>query len=75
MAVGSLTIEVCVGPNVRALIDIVETVRDLAELVPEWNRLERDQALSRVIENALAILGNAGARRNDGRRKDGGDLA
>jgi len=67
------TMEVQVGPNVQALMRIIEAVIDLSDLVPEWNGLERDEAVARVTSNVDTMLDSIGARRNDGAR-DGGDL-
>ena len=56
----SITVDVRVGPNLGAMMEVITAVGDLAELVPEWNRLERNEALEKIQRNITQMLKTVG---------------
>lgn len=58
----SITIEIRTSQTLRIAINALVAAKQIAEIIPEWNQLERDELL-RMIDQAIeAILDDIDVR-------------
>ena len=56
MASVNVTIEVRIGPVLKAAIELLETVSELQDIIPEWHAAERDDLMQKSRDLHAAIL-------------------
>jgi hypothetical protein len=61
-----IRLEIVAGPTLRAALDVLDLIEEVAPLIPEWHAAERAELLSRakaLQETALRGLNAAGGKK------------